>query len=286
MRHVSEIFSHRHDKTSKYHSQTTIFHEILQSDLPEHEKLPTRLWQDGQVTVIAGTLTTAAALSEITFHLLNQPVELRRLKAELDSLVPLSSDTEQLPDVAQLEQLPYLTAVVKEGLRLSSGISTRLPRIATEETLIFNAKEPHAHSDENGNKTKDKTYILRPGIPLSMTALLIHHSPTYFEDPMAFRPERWLEQTNKPLDRYLVPFSRGTRACLGMNLANAEVYLTIAAIFGRYGSRDVHSPNALGWMELHNTTRRDVEIVGDGQTPLYREGTKGVVVRVHSMNRD
>jgi cytochrome P450 len=275
IRHVAQIYSHRHDPHHQYNSQTTVFHEILQSDLPEHEKMPNRLWQDGQVTVIAGTLTTAAALSEITFHLLDQPMHLRKLKTELDTV---SSGPGQLPEMVKLEQLPYLTAVIKEGLRLSSGISTRLQRIATEETLIFTARYP---SGSDGNTT-EKKYTLHPGIPLSMTGLLIHHSPTYFEDPMTFWPQRWLE--DKSLDKYFVPFSRGTRSCVGINLAYAELYLTIATVFGRYGSRDVHSPNDIGWLELYNTSRQDLDIIGDGVTPLYRVGTKGVMIKVHSTN--
>lgn len=212
IRLVARIYSHRHDPAhnNQYNStQTSVFHEILQSDLPEHEKTPTRLWQD--------------------------------------------------------------------GLRLSSGISTRLQRIATEETLIFTTKYPGGIDDE-------KTYTLHPGIPLSMTGLLIHHSPTYFDDPMAFWPQRWLEEEkkDKSLDKYFVPFSRGTRSCVGINLAYAELYLTIATVFGRYGSKDVHSPNDRGWLELYKTSRRDLDIVGDGATPLYRVGTKGVVIKVHS----
>jgi cytochrome P450 len=278
IRHVADIYSHRNDPDSKYHSQVTVFHEILQSDLPEREKVTDRLWQDGQVTVIAGTLTTAAALAEITFHLLDQPMELQKLKTELDRII---SDPDHLPETAKLEQLPYLTGVIKEGLRLSSGISTRLQRIATEDTLVFTAKSPKG--DRDGANGTEKTYILRPGIPLSMTGLLIHHSPTYFEDPMGFRPQRWVD--DKSLNKYLVPFSRGTRACVGISLAYTELYLTIAAIFCQYGSRDVHSPNDKGWLELYKTTRRDLDIVGDGVTPLYRDGTNGVVIKVHPMDR-
>jgi len=150
------------------------------------------------VVVIAGTLTTAAALSEITYHLLRQPDELKTLKDELAKAIP---DPTALQDAVKLEQLPYLTGVIKEGLRLSSGISTRLQRIATDETLIYTAK---ARSNDK-KRVSEKQYVLRPGIPLSMTGLLIHHSPTYFEDPMTFRPQRWLD--NPSLDNYLVPFS-------------------------------------------------------------------------------
>jgi len=273
IRHVSEIYSHRGETDSKYNSQTTIFHAILQGDLPEKEMSPDRLWQDGQVTVIAGTLTTAAALSEITYHLLKQPRELETLKDELAKAIP---DPTALPETAKLEQLPYLTAIINEGLRLSSGISTRLQRIATDETLIYTAKI----SDDNQKTVIEKQYVLRPGIPLSMTGLLIHHSPTYFEDPMAFRPQRWID--DPILENYLVPFSRGTRACVGINLAYAELYLTVAAVFSQYGSREVRFPKDKGFLELYNTSYKDIEIIGDGVTPLYRPDSKGVRITVHA----
>lgn len=242
----------------------------MNSDIPESEKTVERLWQDGQVTVIAGTLTTAAALSEITYHLLTQPETLKKLKNEIQ---PLLEDPQKLPDAAQIENLPYLTAIVKEALRLSSGISTRLQRIATDETLVYNAKGFTA------NGIAAKQYTLPPGIPLSMTGLLIHYSEDYFEDPKMFRPERFMESPS--LDRYLVPFSRGTRACVGINLAYTEIYLTTALIFGRYGSKDVRMASDVGWLELYHTTYDDLEIIGDGTTPLYRPESKGVRIKVH-----
>lgn len=39
-------------------------------------------------------------------------------------------------------------------------------------------------------------------------------SPAHFPDPLVFTPERWLVEDNR-LDKYLMPFSRGTRGCLG-----------------------------------------------------------------------
>jgi len=142
------------------------------------------------------------------------------------------------------------------------------------ETLVYTAKIP----DESGKETKEKQFVLRPGIPLSMTGMLIHLSPEYFDNPMEFRPQRWIE--NPSLDKYLVPFSRGTRQCVGMNLAYAEIYLTLATVFSQYGSNEVRYPRDKGWLELYETTYRDIEIMGDGVTPLYRPESNGVRIRV------
>ena len=46
----------------------------------------------------------------------------------------------------------------------------------------------------------------------------VHTDPTIFPSPETFRPERWMEATDKGerLNRYLVPFTKGPRICLGL----------------------------------------------------------------------
>ena len=239
----------------------TIFHEIRNSKLPSDEKTSTRLWQDGQVTVIAGTLTTAWSLSVTTYHLLTLPSVLRKLKAELEKAIP---DPNAFVPLAILEQLPYLTACVQEGLRLSCGVSSRLQRVCPDETLVFNDGA--------------KKWIIPQNTPVGMTSLLLHYDESVFPDPTAFRPERWLE--NPRLDKYLIAFSRGSRQCIGINLAYAEIYLGLATIFNRFGSVDVRGERDVGFLELFETDVKDVEIIGDGITPLVAEGSKGIRVKV------
>lgn len=206
-------------------------------------------------------MTTAWSLSVTTYHLLSLPCVLAKLKAELVIAIPDPSITVPL---ANLEQLPYLTACVQEGLRLSCGVSSRLQRICPDEDLVFN---------DGG-----KDWHIPRGTPVSMTGTLIHYNPTIYPDPTAFRPERWLEDPR--LDRYLVAFSRGSRQCVGINLAYAEIYLGLATIFRRYGSVAVRGKDDLGALDLYETTMKDVEIVGDGITPLTVPESKGVRLRV------
>jgi hypothetical protein len=86
--------------TSSIHHKRLFFHEILRSRLPEKEKGPERLWQDGQVMMTAGTLTTAVCLFELTYHLLKQPLELKKLKTEL---TPAILDPQSLSEISKLE---------------------------------------------------------------------------------------------------------------------------------------------------------------------------------------
>ena len=103
-----------------------------------------------------------------------------------------------------------------------------------------------------------------------MTSIFIHDNPTIFPEPKEFRPERWLkgDSTKERLDKYLVNFSKGTRACLGINLAHAEIYLTLAAVFRRFD------------LELFETTREDVDTAHDFFNPSARLDSKGVRVLV------
>ena len=112
--------------------------------------------------------------------------------------------------------------------------------------------------------------------PVSMTSTLIHQNPMIFPSPHEFRPERWLE--NPRLDRYLVSFSKGSRQCLGMNLAYTELYLCLACIFREYGLGDQKNPG--GEMELFETTREDVEIQFDQFVAIPKADTKGVRVLI------
>lgn len=112
--------------------QKTFFHDILGSSLPEQDKSAERLAQEMQILVSAGAETTAKAMSYITFYLLNDPAIMKKLMDELNTL-----DPERNASLVQLEQMPYLNGVMLEGLRLSYGVSARLPRTAPYHALQF-----------------------------------------------------------------------------------------------------------------------------------------------------
>ena len=83
-----------------------------------------------------------------------------------------------------------------------------------------------------------------------MTSVLVHLNSTIFPNPTSFLPERWID--NPRLSRYLVSFSKGSRGCLGINLAYAEIYLCLANVLRRFPR-----------MEVHDTVKEDVEIQAD-----------------------
>ena len=129
----------------------TVFDEILDSNLTDFEKRPGRLMEESINIAVAGTETTAWTLSVksfrplnftlittvqvLTFHLLTNPDKLAKLKAELKEAIPDPSEPQSIKD---MEKLPYLTALISEGLRLSMGTSNRQERVCPDEILLFN----------------------------------------------------------------------------------------------------------------------------------------------------
>lgn len=178
-----------YDTRDKNDKSVTIFHELLASDLPQHEKSYERLWQEGSALIGAGVETTSNTLTTALYHLSQHPDKLARLKAELEEAMP---NAETLVSWAKLETLPYLTAVTKESLRRAFGFSSRIVRVPVKGALQF-----------------DK-YTLPPGTAISMSQKLLGYHPDIFEDPHEFIPERWLSK-NSPADLYV--FGRGPRMC-------------------------------------------------------------------------
>jgi cytochrome P450 len=187
------------------YDRPTIFASLLQSDLALGDKGPKRLSEEAQAVLGAGTETTSWALAVITYHLLTRPEILAKLTQELENAV---EDPLHLPGWSNLETLPYLGAVIQEGLRLSYGVSSRTARIPTEENLLYRGER---------NK-KPVEYVIPKGYAIGMSAYITHHDERAFPDSYAFAPERWLDENNqrrKEPERSILSFSKGSRACLG-----------------------------------------------------------------------
>lgn len=139
----------------------------------------------------------------MTYHILANPKIFETLTQELREAIP---NPQHLPHWATLEELPYLSSVVQEGLRLSYGASGRSARIATEEDLVY-------QGEWHGRPIR---YVVPRGYAIGMSAFISHHDEALFPDSNKFQPERWLDlQHRKELDRgFLGEWSTDQEICV------------------------------------------------------------------------
>ncbi|KAF7557755.1 hypothetical protein G7Z17_g367 [Cylindrodendrum hubeiense] len=133
--------------------------------------------------IIAGSDTTAGALRGILLYIIGNPRVYVKLQREVDDAVnngnaPLSEDG--LITTAQAKQLPYLNAVIREGMRMRPPVANIFLRdIPLEgDTVVVDGE----------------TMFLPGGACIGYSAYAMHHKEEiYGKDAKAFRPERWFE---------------------------------------------------------------------------------------------
>lgn len=251
--HQIEAIRNGQDHSFKESGHRTILHDLLESNLPPQEKARNRLRDEAFSLVTAGSGTTAHTCKCTTYYIQADPRIHSKLIQELRVIMPIR---ETLPKLTDLEKLPYLTACVLEGLRLSHAVTHRACRTFPYKTLEYRGQ------------------TIPPNTIVCSTALLLHEDPDTFPDPLSYNPERWLvsEAERQQLQRHLVVFSRGARGCLGMNLAMAELYLILAIVFRRF-EFDVSEVQK----------GRDIDVDRDMIVAQPRKDSPGMVVKVNQV---
>lgn len=230
----------------------TIFHGILQSNLPKEEKSMQRMADEAFVLIVAGGETTARVTTVTLAHLLQNPPLYHKLRS---AIAPLMSGPE-LPPTRLLEEIPLMRAVVQEGIRIAAPVTSRPMLIAPNEELKYGE------------------WVIPRGTPTSMTLQSVLFDEEIFPEPRTFDPDRWIRaaEAGQRLDRFLVTFSKGTRMCIGTNVAYAELYLAVAALVARFD------------FEFEDfEMERDLDIIRDTFVGMPSKESKGVRVKVSSV---
>ncbi|KAI2893052.1 hypothetical protein CBS76997_1771 [Aspergillus niger] len=187
------------------------------------------------ILTTTGSETTATVLTGILTYLVNQPEVLGRLIGEIRGRFESSQDI----SLSVSADLPYLTAVIQEGLRLCPPVPWMLPRQVPP-----------------GGSTVCGTW-LPGGTAVSLQAYTLNRDPSRFHAASSFLPERWLpDASSNPNsnfyqdDRHAVqPFSMGPRSCLGQYLAWAEMRLILTKLLVNFDFEAVEGKQ-LRWEEL------------------------------------
>ncbi|KFY35733.1 hypothetical protein V494_05668 [Pseudogymnoascus sp. VKM F-4513 (FW-928)] len=205
-----------------------------------------------QSNIGAGSDTTAITLSSILYHLLKYPATYRRLRDEIDGSVNSGTISDPIT-FKEATQLPYLQAVIKEGLRLHSATGLPLSRVV-----------PPCGATLAGQKFPG-------GCTVGINAWVAHRNTSvYGADADTWRPERWLEiQKNHygaDVERYFFAFGMGSRTCIGKNLSLLEI--------STYSQVIPYLPPPKPVTRLRSQLRRDVNHKRDQGPVGYHRGQR------------
>ncbi|KAH7339256.1 cytochrome P450, partial [Pyrenochaeta sp. MPI-SDFR-AT-0127] len=188
------------EKTAKRVKQKDVirradfFDQILRKDEFSQELLESQ----AETLIVAGSETTATALSSCSYFLFRNPKCFSKLQDEVRSTFQSFDDITG----EATNQLPYLRGVIEESLRMYPPVAFGLPRVS-----------PGANVDG---------HYVPAGTIVSTDMFSTQHDPRYWHDPESFRPERWIGGGFGDSKEAFHPFSLGPRVCLGINLAYLE----------------------------------------------------------------
>jgi cytochrome P450 len=157
---------------------------------------------------LAGFETTANTLNWTWYLLAKHPLIAKKLHAELDSVLQ-----GRTPTLEDLKNLSYTANVIKESMRLYPP-AYNYGRQATQDVVIDG-------------------YEIPAGANVTVWSYHMHHDPDLWQDPEAFIPERWEDESALPENAYL-PFGNGPRVCIGNAFASMEANLLLATIASRF----------------------------------------------------
>ena len=154
----------------------------------------------------AGSETTPSAMAWTAYLLARHPEDQLRVVAELDEVV---GDRPIQPD--DIGKLTFLRAVAKESLRLYPPVWA-LGRESIEPVSLMGHEFP-------------------TGTQFFYSIYAVQRDPKVYDDPHAFRPQRWLGESGKKYARTaFLPFGAGKRNCIGEDFAWTEIQTTIGTI--------------------------------------------------------
>ncbi|KAL0087814.1 cytochrome P450 CYP5313 [Phycomyces blakesleeanus] len=165
--------------------------------------------------LVAGSETTSNTIGFALIEMCRNPDSLEKLFIEIDG-VDLDGGSNVF-NQNQLKNLPYLNAIIKETMRLNTMPANGLERMVTRDIIL------------KGDIFVPKGTKVRCNISVAQ----VH--PEYWSNPSAFKPERWLEDSNeKASPSAYFPFSAGSRNCIGKDFALNEMRLVLATLIKHY----------------------------------------------------
>lgn len=157
--------------------------------------------------------STSSSVEWLMAELLKNPHKMKRIQDEIATEIPLQESIKE----SHLSKLPYLQACVKEIMRLHPPAPLLLPHRAIKGCQVMDYTIP------------ENTQVL-------VNVWAISRDPSSWEDPLCFKPERFL---NFDLDFKgnhfeFLPFGSGRRICPGLGMSIRKIQLALASLIRNF----------------------------------------------------
>lgn len=180
---------------------------LLEARDENGQPMPDVELRDQLVTLlVAGHETTATGLSWALRWILESPILVSRLRADLENEGALTNLSPE-----RIARAPLLDAVIRETLRLQPVVPM-VGRLLQKPARIGG-------------------YDLDEGTPVIASIYLVHRRADLYPEPARFDPDRFLRRKFGPNE--WLPFGGGIRRCIGMAFALYEMKMVLATILAR-----------------------------------------------------
>ncbi|XP_043722511.1 cytochrome P450 78A5-like [Telopea speciosissima] len=168
------------------------------------------LWE----MIFRGTDTVAILLEWILANMVVYPEIQSKAQSEIDAVVGTNRGVSD----SDLQNLPYLQAIIKESLRINPpGPLLSWARLAVHDVQVGN-------------------HFVPAGTTAMVNMWAITHDETIWSEPNEFKPERFMEEDVSIMgsDLRLAPFGSGRRVCPGKTMGLATVQIWLAQLLQNF----------------------------------------------------
>ncbi|MBK05675.1 MAG: cytochrome P450 [Deltaproteobacteria bacterium] len=212
---IDDIIAKRQQNKEERHNDLLDMFMAVEDEETGEKMNAQQLRDECTTMLLAGHETTANAITWAFYALSKRPDIKQRLQHELDTVLEGRS-----PTLEDLKQLPYLSNVFKETLRLYPPIWSLARRAVEDDTV-------------SGYHIPADSFIF-------LSQYVTHRHPDFWQDPETFDPERWTPErveARKQISssRFVYfPFSLGQRKCIGDHFAHLEGEIILAILLQHF----------------------------------------------------
>ncbi|KAK5659310.1 hypothetical protein OQA88_1403 [Cercophora sp. LCS_1] len=218
---VMKMMKLAQDNAAKRYGENKVVERDMLGSFVKHGLEWKNAWLETFGQIGAGSDTTATAIRMTMFYLMCSPESYTRLQAEIDGAIKEGKISSPVTD-EEGRRLPYLQAVIKEGLRIWPPVAGLMPKVCDTEQVVCGKMIP-------------------PGTNVCWEAVSVMRNKEVFgQDADCFRPDRWLEEKDPERRRNMETvqgFCFGTMSrweCLGKTIALIELNKVFVELLRRF----------------------------------------------------